>query len=45
MAKCRFPILGRLYEKSRASAYFRVTLPVSEVTPAGFCKVLGLLFV
>lgn len=45
MAKCRFPTLGRLYEKSRVSAHFRVTLLVSEVTPAGFCEGLGLLFV
>jgi hypothetical protein len=45
MAKCRFPILGRLYEKSRVSAYFRVTLLIFEVTPAGFCGGLGLLFV
>jgi len=41
MAKCRFPILGRLYEKSRVSAYFRVTLLISEVTPAGFCEGWG----
>ena len=45
MAKCRLPILDRLYEKSRVSAYFSVTLLVSEVTPAGFCGGLGLLFV
>ena len=37
MAKCRFPILGIIHEKSRVSAYFRVTLLISEVTPAGFC--------
>jgi hypothetical protein len=45
MAKCRFPILGIIHEKSRVSAYFRVTLLISEVTPAGFCGGLGLLFV
>ena len=45
MAKCRFPILNRIHEKSRVSAYFRVTLLHSEVTPAGFCGGLGLLFV
>ena len=45
MAKCRFPILNRIHEKSRVSAYFRVTLLHSEVTPAGFCEGLGLLFV
>lgn len=45
MAKCRFPILNRIHEKSRVSAYFRVTLLRSEVTPAGFCGSLGLLFV
>ena len=42
MAKCRFPILRRLHEKSRVSAYFRVTLLYSEVTPAGFCEGWGL---
>lgn len=41
MAKCRFPILGRIHEKSRVSAYFRVTLLHSVVTPAGFCKGMG----
>ena len=45
MAKCRFPILNRIHEKSRVSTYFRVTLLVSDVTPAGFCEGLGLLFV
>lgn len=45
MAKCRFPFLDRLHEKSRVSAYFRVTLLCFEVTPAGFCEGLGLLFI
>ena len=43
--KIRFPILRRLQEKSRVSAYFRVTLLHSEVTPAGFCEGMGLLVV
>jgi hypothetical protein len=43
--KMPFPHSRQNPRKKQVFAYFRVTLLVFEVTPAGFCGGLGLLFV